>query len=600
MRAIINSMPDGLAIASIDGIVEYVSPKILEMFSYDSADDFMGRQIFTFINPAYHGKTMHLIGEMLQGHYTGFAEYLMIKKDGEEFYAEINAEILRNACNEATSIIFILRDITVRKRMESIIFNEKEQFKATLLSVGDGVISTDHHGKILILNKVAEKLTGWTQEEAYGRRLEDVFVIIDAISGELCEDPVRRVIETMGFEELSSHPILLSKDGLRTPIENCASPVKNAHGQISGAVLVFRDYTEKKEKQDQIIYLSYYDQLTGIYNRRFFEEELRRLDTPRSLPLTLTMIDVNGLKLTNDAFGHLMGDEVLKKVAEIMKKELRSDDIVARIGGDEFVLLLPKTEEKEAEIIIKRMQEAVSREKVASINLSISSGWDTKNHSDEDIMTVFKKAEDYMYRRKLSESSSMRYKTITVILKTLYEKNKREEKHSKRVSILCEKIGHAMKFSHEHVSELRTAGLMHDIGKIAIGEAILNKSTALDDSEWLEMKRHPEIGYNILKSVNEYNHLAEYVLSHQERWDGKGYPRGLKGTSIPMMARIIAVADAFDAMTGYRPYRIQLNEDEALTEIIQNAGTQFDPEIVTVLCKVLERPNSNGLSVDKA
>lgn len=190
-----------------------------------------------------------------------------------------------------------------------------------------------------------------------------------------------------------------------------------------------------------------------------------------------------------------------------------------------------------------------------------------------------------MYRRKLCESSSMLYSTITLIMKTLYEKNKREEKHSKRVSDLCVKVGTTLNLNKEQINELKTVGLMHDIGKIAIDDDILNKPGMLSETEWLEIKRHPEIGYNILRTVNEYAQLAEYVLSHHERWDGKGYPRGLKGEEIPLLARLISIVDAFDAMTGYRTYRSPLSEEDAIEEIRKNAGTQFDPHMVNVFIK---------------
>lgn len=180
-------------------------------------------------------------------------------------------------------------------------------------------------------------------------------------------------------------------------------------------------------------------------------------------------------------------------------------------------------------------------------------------------------------------------KTIKVIISTLYEKNKREEQHSRRVSELCAAIGTAMDISAEEIAELRTGGLLHDIGKIALDETILNKPGKLDEAEWFEIKRHSETGYRILSSVNEFSQLADYILTHHERWDGNGYPNGLKGAEIPMQARIMALADAYDAMTSDRPYRQTLSEDMAIAEIKKNAGEQFDPVIARIfLEKVLD------------
>jgi len=485
-------------------------------------------------------------------------------------------------CPRHLQFAVIMTDITDRKQMEKLIFEEKERLKTTLLSVGDGVIATDNQGAVVLFNQIAEQLTGWSQTDAIGKSLEEVFHIIQEYTRSRCPNPVQKVMETGNIVELANHTLLISKEGIERPIEDTAAPIRDVEGNIQGVVLVFRDFSEKREKQREIAYLSFHDQLTGLYNRRFFEEELKRLDIERNYPLTLVISDVNGLKLTNDAFGHLLGDKLLQKAAEVMKKEIRADDIIARIGGDEFVILLPQTNSEQAGDIVSRINSILAEVRLESIILSISFGWATKEMAGEDMTGIFKKAEDNMYRHKLSESSSMRNKTIKVITKTLYEKNEREEKHSFRVSKLCENIGLALDLSVEDINELRTVGLMHDIGKIAIDDHILDKDGELDESEWLQIKRHSETGYRILSSVNEYAQLAEYVLAHHERWDGNGYPKGLKGQSIPLVARIIAVADSYDAMTSDRPYRKALSREFAMQEITRNSGTQFDPDIVSV------------------
>ncbi|MEI6602868.1 MAG: HD-GYP domain-containing protein, partial [Clostridia bacterium] len=208
----------------------------------------------------------------------------------------------------------------------------------------------------------------------------------------------------------------------------------------------------------------------------------------------------------------------------------------------------------------------------------------------EDINEIFKKAEDEMYKHKLSESMSMRSNMIEIIMSTLFEKSDRELLHSKRVSSLAVSIAEELDLSKDKINQLRTAGLMHDIGKIGIEEKILNKDSSLNDSEWKEIMRHPEIGYRILSSVNEFSEIAELVLSHHERWDGTGYPRGLCGEDICIEARIIALADSFDAMTSDRPYRKAFSEKEAVIEIEKNANKQFDPRISKVLIeKVLKK-----------
>ena len=345
---------------------------------------------------------------------------------------------------------------------------------------------------------------------------------------------------------------------------------------------MIEDITSRKKAEEEILYLSYYDQLTGLYNRRFYEEELKRINTSRNLPITLVLADVNGLKLTNDAFGHSLGDSLLREVAQVFKKECRAEDVIARIGGDEFVLLLPKTDENEAQKIIARIKNSISQKQKDNIICSVSFGWATKHFLKEDIRKVFMQAEDSMYRRKLAESNLMRNETIKLITKTLYQKHRREQLHCERVSRLCEIIGNAMKLSPEAVRELKMAGLLHDIGKIGIDESLLNKRGKFTEAEWEDMKRHPEIGYHILSSVNELAPIAKYVLHHHERMDGKEYPRQLKAEEIPLQSRIIHIADAYDAMTSHRGYRNDLRLSEVIAEFKNNAGTQFDPDILKV------------------
>lgn len=340
---------------------------------------------------------------------------------------------------------------------------------------------------------------------------------------------------------------------------------------------------------ERIEFLSYHDPLTGMYNRRYYEQSVKRLDNEKYLPLTLVMVDVNGLKLTNDAFGHGAGDELLRRIAGILSRECRAQDIVARIGGDEFVLLLPRTDAPNADRIVERINSAIALEKIENLVLSASLGFAVKSEPTEDIYDVFRMAEDEMYRNKLSESSSVRSKTIDLILHSLFEKNVREMHHSDRVGEYSEKLAKALKYSKGEISRIRLAGLMHDIGKIGISEALIDKPDILLPAERAELRRHAEIGYRILGSVSEFSKIADYVLEHHERWDGMGYPKGLKGEEISLPGRIIALADSYDAMTSDRRYRAPRSNREAAKEIMDCAGTQFDPALARVFVeKVLD------------
>jgi diguanylate cyclase (GGDEF)-like protein/putative nucleotidyltransferase with HDIG domain len=375
---------------------------------------------------------------------------------------------------------------------------------------------------------------------------------------------------------------MVNKDGSIGWMWARGEAVKDSTGKITDLWGAAQDISERKKNEKLLVYLSNHDHLTQLYNRRFFEVELKRLDMKENLPLSILMFDVNGLKLVNDSFGHDMGDILLKKAAETITKACREKDVVARVGGDEFVVLLPKTTAEESVKVANKIKELASKEFVANIELSISYGHDTKITDNQSMNEIIANSENYMYRHKLFERSSIRSKTIDLIMNALFEKSDRETAHSERVSRICEAIASKMNLDKDTVTQLKIAGLIHDIGKIGIDEKILNKQGKLTLDERNDIERHPEIGWRLLSSTNEYSELAQFVLNHHEKWDGSGYPNGLKGEAIQIEARIISVADAYDAMTSERSYRRGLSMVEAIQELKRFSGTQFDPKIVEV------------------
>lgn len=338
--------------------------------------------------------------------------------------------------------------------------------------------------------------------------------------------------------------------------------------------------------EEKIQYMSLHDSLTGLYNRLFFEEELKRLDTERQLPLSLIVGDINGLKLVNDVFGHQKGDDFISLIARILKDNCRKEDIITRWGGDEFAILLPKADEAIANEVCSRIKKACNEVDSDTIKPSIALGVSSKKNINKNMNQVFKEAEHKMYRNKMDEGKISRSSIVTSLEKTLWEKSYETEDHARRLSKMSTLIAKRLKLTNNQIEQLKLLSSLHDIGKIAIPQSIIKKEGKLTSKDWEIIKSHPEIGYRIAHTSAEFGKIADLILTHHERWDGQGYPRNLKGEKIPIVARILAVVDAYDVMTQGRPYQKFRTKEDAIAELKRCAGSQFDPYIVEIFIEL--------------
>ena len=482
----------------------------------------------------------------------------------------------------------------IRRETQEKLALERRRYQQTLLSIGDGVMVVDKDGKIEMLNPVAEELIGWTLESAAGMHYKDVFSLSHEQPGKSIKDPIADALETQTVQEMENHAVLTSKSGKRYCLEDSAAPIKDDAGATVGVVLVFRNVTEKKEQQHEIEYLSFHDSLTGLYNRRFFEEELRRLDTLRNLPVSILIGDVNNLKLTNDVFGHTYGDMLLQRLAHVLRRTCRADDIIARWGGDEFSLLLPKTNLEEAKQIAARIRDEFAKERIKAVQGSISMGAAVKTGVEYDIFDAVNKAEEEMYTAKIMEHSELAKETLQTIVQMLHDSSPREKDHADRVSRLCQAMGRKMNMSEDEVKRLHDAGYLHDIGKVVLDSKLLaNQFNHLSAMEWNEIKRHPVVGYRILNSFDDMLDLAQIVLAHQERWDGAGYPKGLKADEIPLAARIIALVESYERRRSGADNKEAMGKEDALAAILTGRGLHFDPVLTDLFVSMMESKESD-------
>ncbi|MGI5971482.1 MAG: PAS domain S-box protein [Oscillospiraceae bacterium] len=428
-------------------------------------------------------------------------------------------------------------------------------------------------GRIIDANAAAVNFHGYSKEELLSMYLQDINI--------LSNDELTRQRQLTSKKEqiYFTLPHRLKSGEIRI-VDVYSSPIEYNNERLVFSIII--DVTKREEAKKQIEYLAYHDYLTGLYNRRYFDEAYLKLMGKESFPLAIILGDINGLKLINDSFGHSEGDKAIRAVAERIKECLTGDEILARIGGDEFALITIGKDRNKLKELMYNIEEYVNNQNKNRDRpfATVSFGYSIQRSEDDGMDALLKEAEAFMYSRKYYDSRSVRSRTVSVIMNTLFEKSAREESHSKRVGRICELIALKLQLDQQYINKIRVAGFLHDIGKIGISEEILNKSGKLDNSEWEIMKRHSEKGARILENSVEYRDIAEIVLFHHEHFDGSGYPKGLKGKEIPIESRIIAVADTYDAMTNERPYRKILSKEDAIRELKSCSGSQLDPEIV--------------------
>ncbi len=464
------------------------------------------------------------------------------------------------------------------------------QLELLFNSTAEGIFGMDMDERCTFCNRSTLKILGYTSSaELLGRNMHQLIhhSYPDGNPMPIGECNISQSIQK-GEGYASEEEVFWKADGTSFRASYHSFP-QIREGKVVGGVVSFMDITERKEREEQIAYLGDHDGLTGLYNRSYFEKVYASYDKPGFWPLSIIFADINGLKMTNDIFGHQAGDKLIIKAAQILLQSSRADDVVARTGGDEFILLLPKTTEAEALEVIATIRTGFANARIEAIKCSISLGSETKTMEGMALAEVMANAENAMYRDKSTNRRSVQNDLINTLQETLHARSAREEAHSLEVQRLCSQLAVALHLSSADCDLLKRAAYLHDIGKISLTVELLHKQQ-LDPDEFERMKQHPVVGYRILTLFDETLDLAEIVYSHHERRDGSGYPRGLKGEQIPYLSRILAVVEAYDRILSRRTDLSPLERKTfALAEIRQGSGTQFDPYLARTFVTMIEQ-----------
>lgn len=585
-RAIFESASDGILVTDIK-TKKFIfgNKKICQMLGY--REDEIKKLTVMDIHPEKDLLyVLKQFDKLVKGEITLIETIPVMRKDGFIFYADISTFWLTLAGKEYMTGIF--RDITERKQAEEALRESEDRYRTLFEESRDAIYITTREGKFVNVNQSMLDLFGYATDEMLILNALQIYVNPND------RNHFQQEIEQMG--SVRDYEVqFLKKDGTVMDCLLTSTVRRSFDGNILGYQGIIRDITQRKQAENQLKYLGLHDSLTGLYNRAYFEEEMRRLKSRRFSPVGLLICDIDGLKLINDALGHDKGDKLLLATANVLRESFREGDMVARVGGDEFAVLFPNSDRDALDRATQRIRHAVTKynKEIIEFPLSISIGSAIAVDVSINMGDLFKEADNNMYREKLQHSQSTRSTIVKTLMKTMEARDFITEGHAVRLKDMVAAIANAIGLPERCVNDLRLLAQFHDIGKVGIPDRILFKPGPFTPEEHTEMQWHCEIGHRIALSAPDLSPIVDLILKHHEWWDGQGYPLGLKGEEIPVECRILAIADAYDAMTSDRPYRKAESHEQAVNELRRCAGTQFDPELVSKLIEVMEERNTD-------
>lgn len=591
LDTLIEFLPDAIFAVNTRGEVTIWNRAIEEMTGIKK-EEILGKGGYAYSVPFYGEPRPMLVDMVLNQALEDQEPFQYFNKEerslmGEVFCAQMGeagkyiwgkAAPLYDSQGRLNGAIETIQDISRMKLGEKELIRQKNHWEALFKNAKDAIVLFDREHRVLDINDVFTETFGYTLEEIRGEPLDDV--LDRGRAGTADRDWTEEVLtgKRVVFEgtryDRNGRPMEMLVKGIPIVID----------GEFIGGYGIYTDITEAKQNEQRLRFLSMRDQLTGLYNRTFFEEEMRRLQEGRDFPITIISADLDALKIVNDSLGHDCGDTLLKACATVFRRALRGSDIVARVGGDEFAILLSSTTEEAGTLLCRRIYDAVREyNQDADLPLNVSLGIASAESPQTSLWDVMKRADERMYRYKTRNSSKVRERIVAAFLRKL--EGMAPESLELFVN-LCYSTGRRLNLPARQLANLELLARIHNIGQMSGPEDILEKKGPLTMQEWDVIRHHSEKGQRIALSLAPIAPLADLILKHHERWDGCGYPLGLKGGDTSPECRILAVVDAYCAMTFPRPYREMLLHEEALAELQRCAGTQFDPVVVEAFLEV--------------
>ena len=583
-KAVFNQVPIGIATISRDSKVAMANPVYRSMIEFTHIN-VINNNWKQMTHPDDLAKEIPLFEAFQKGENDGYELIKRLKNEQDEYHwIDLIIRPLLLEEDSRDSYLCILQNVHEQvKTLEAL--EESERSKTLLLSHLPGMAYRCRYDRDWTMEYVSpgcKDLTGYASDDFIENRRIYFNDIIDPQYREILYNQWSHVV--LKHENFKAEYEITTAEGGRKWVLELGQAVYGAHGEVAALEGIIIDITDVKLRDEHIRYLDTHDVLTGTFNRKYMEIEAMRFNQAQYCPLVVLIADINGVRLINDAFGYKEGNQLIIQASMILKHSCGQEALVFRTGGDEFTVLIPHHPEQGIPELIKHIKHQVElyndQLEIPALNLSLSLGSAVRLDMMMSLEQVMKDAVESLHKNKLLDRKSHFSSVIVAMQATMIEKSEETEEHTERLAEYVRKMGMWMNLNQVQMDNLVLLSMLHDIGKIGIPEHILHKPGKLTDEEWIIMRKHAEIGHRIALASPELHSIAPYILTHHERWDGGGYPNGIKGEEIPLLARILSIVDAYDAMTQDRIYRSGMSKEAAIIELRRCAGSQFDPTLV--------------------